>query len=89
MHQTIQQNAEFLNEFIKKDEGTIRGYDTSDLIVEDFRRYQDVCWSSLGLVSLAMTYLPKFPGHAIVQRKSGSDKAEEAFCYKRGMNPKS
>ena len=48
--------------------------------------YQDVCWTSLGLVALAMTYLPKFPGHAIVQKKSGSDKAEEAFCYKRGMN---
>ena len=46
MHQTIQQNAEFLNEFIEKDGGTTRGYNNNDEIVNDFRRFGSLCFDS-------------------------------------------
>lgn len=48
---------------------------------------QDVLWTSLGIVVLAVYYLPKHPGHAIVQSRHGSDKCEETFCLKRNANP--
>jgi hypothetical protein len=48
--------------------------------------YEDVCWSSLGPALLAILYLPKHPGHNIMQSRLGSDVCEKSFCFKRGAN---
>jgi hypothetical protein len=35
---------------------------------------------------LAILYLPKHPGHNIIQSRMGSDVCEKAFCFKRSAN---
>ena len=48
---------------------------------------QDVSRTSLGIVALAVFYLPRHPNHVIVQSRHGSDKCEETFSFKRNANP--
>ena len=48
--------------------------------------YEDLCWTSLGLVTLEVYFLPNHPGHNIIQRRHGSDVCEETFCLKRNAN---
>lgn len=45
---------------------------------------QDINWTSMSIAILARTQLP--PGHTIVQRRSGSDAAEQTFCQNRQKN---
>ena len=47
---------------------------------------EDVCWTSLGLVILAIEYLPQHPWHSIVQQRHGSDVCEETFRLKRNAS---
>jgi hypothetical protein len=48
--------------------------------------YQDVCYTSLGVVVLALYYLPKHPGHDLIQSRLGSDPCESTFMLKRNEN---
>jgi hypothetical protein len=49
--------------------------------------YQDICYTSLGVVALAQYYLPKHPGHDLIQSRFGSDPCESTFMLKRNANP--
>jgi len=49
--------------------------------------YQDVCYTSLGVVVLAQYYLPKHPNHELIQSRLGSDPCESTFMSKRNANP--
>jgi hypothetical protein len=49
--------------------------------------YEDICWTSLGTVAVAQYYLPKHPGHDIIQSRLSSDPCESTFMLKRNANP--
>jgi hypothetical protein len=49
--------------------------------------YDDICCTSLGAVVLAQYYLPKHPGHDLIQSRLGSDPCESTFMLKRNANP--
>jgi hypothetical protein len=48
--------------------------------------YEDVCYTSLGVVILAIYYLPKHPDHVLLQSRLGSDPCESTFMMKRNAN---
>lgn len=51
-----------------------------------FSTYQDLVWTSLGPVALALYYLPNHPNHTINQMHLGSDPCETTFLQSRNAN---
>ena len=48
--------------------------------------YEDICYTSLGVVILALYYLPNHPDHVLLQSRLGLDPCESTFMMKRNAS---